>query len=64
MNDLIPESIAMWHDNYMIRLVETGVSKIIRKYRVAIAKNKGKFVCKSPLVSTFPYFVAVFFLPS
>lgn len=44
MNDLIPECIAIWHDNYMIRLVETGVSKIIRKYRVAIAKNKDGYI--------------------
>lgn len=50
MNDLIPESIAMWHDNYMIRLVETGVSKIIRKYRVAIAKNKGELFIKINLI--------------
>ncbi|KAL4509903.1 hypothetical protein ABPG72_010096 [Tetrahymena utriculariae] len=44
LNDLIPECIAVWHDNYMIRLVETGVSKIIRRYRVAIAKNKEGFM--------------------
>jgi len=50
MNDLIPECIATWHDNYMIRLVETGVSKIIRKYRVAIAKNKGKIRFKISLI--------------
>jgi len=41
LNDLIPECIAVWHDNYIIRLVETGVSKIVRRYRVAIAKDKG-----------------------
>jgi len=66
MNDLIPECIAVWHDNYMIRLVETGVSKIIRKYRVAIAKNKGKIRFKtSPINAIFnPLLLPNFFLCS
>lgn len=45
----------------MIRLVETGVSKIIRRYRVAIAKDNRKITCMQSCVT--PFIVEGFVFP-
>lgn len=36
----MPACIARFHDNFIYRLVDTNKEKIIRKYRVALAKDK------------------------
>lgn len=40
----MPRSIAEFHDYFVIRLIETGKTKIIRKFRVAIGKDKDGFI--------------------
>lgn len=44
INDICPKCIAFWHDHYIMRLVESGKSKIIRRYRVAVSKCKEGFI--------------------
>jgi hypothetical protein len=36
----MPLCIAKFHDNFIYRLVDSGISKIVRRYRVAVALDK------------------------
>jgi len=44
INDICPQCISIWHDHFIMRLVESGKSRIIRRYRVAISKTKEGFI--------------------
>ncbi|EGR29522.1 hypothetical protein IMG5_154100 [Ichthyophthirius multifiliis] len=44
LNELIPDYISIWHDKFILRLIETGKTKIMRKYRNIVAKCNGIFI--------------------
>lgn len=44
INFIMPNAIAVMHDEFIQRIVGTGETHIIRKYRGAIAKNKDGFI--------------------
>ena len=40
----MPDVIAKFHDNFIYRLVDSGIPTIVRRYRVAPAKDKQGFL--------------------
>ncbi|EGR31041.1 hypothetical protein IMG5_118660 [Ichthyophthirius multifiliis] len=46
--DLIPDCIAVLHDSFLQRLIQTGIAKTVRSYRTMFAKNSNGFIflCK------------------
>lgn len=40
----MPDVIAAYHDNFLKRLVYSGEPKIVRKYRMAVGKNKEGYI--------------------
>ncbi|KAL4454324.1 hypothetical protein ABPG74_012281 [Tetrahymena malaccensis] len=48
VKDLIPDCISILHDQFLQRLIQTGIAKTVRSYRTMFAKNKNGFIflCK------------------
>lgn len=44
INHIMPQALSAKHDHFIMRLVESGKTKIIRKYRMAVACTKDGFI--------------------
>ncbi|KAL4437687.1 hypothetical protein ABPG74_012362 [Tetrahymena malaccensis] len=56
VTDLIPDCIGRLHDQFLMRLISTGVAKTVRNYRTMFAKDKMGYIFRVKLFINF-YFI-------
>ncbi|EAR94735.2 transmembrane protein, putative (macronuclear) [Tetrahymena thermophila SB210] len=56
VTDLIPNCIGRLHDQFLMRLITTGVAKTVRNYRTMFAKDKYGYIFRVKLFINF-YFI-------
>ncbi|KAL4482185.1 hypothetical protein ABPG72_014998 [Tetrahymena utriculariae] len=56
VTDLIPHCIGRLHDQFLMRLITTGVAKTVRNYRTMFAKDKYGYIFRVKLFINF-YFI-------